>query len=174
MAYLSITEVLNKKYITDTSIACALAKGELTLDDEVVKHHIYQVGAYQAVYNVGEKAEEVVDDPATSDVNEHEQAVADAKAAAEAAKAADAEMIKDLTKSDEDASNDIKFTVDGSEKTYEGDPTAAMKVALTSLELDPTTLYIDEAKETKLVVKSKKAADLAGLVLYTKTTEVTE
>ena len=40
MAYLPIAEVLDKKYITDTAIACALKRGELTLDDDVVKHHI--------------------------------------------------------------------------------------------------------------------------------------
>ena len=32
MAYLPIAEVLDKKYITDTAIACALKRGELTLE----------------------------------------------------------------------------------------------------------------------------------------------
>lgn len=166
MAYLPIAEVLDKKYITDTAIACALKRGELTLDDDVVKHHIYQVGAYQAVYNADKVAEKVVDDPTTSDVDEHQQAIDAANAAKEAAEAADADMINDLTQDDGNDTNDIKFKVNNTDYSYEGDPAAAMKVALTSLGLDPKALYVDEEKKSKLVVKNKTAEDLKGLVLY--------
>ena len=89
-----------------------------------------------------------------------------ANAAKEAAEAADADMINDLTQDDGNDTNDIKFKVSNTDYSYEGDPAAAMKVALTSLGLDPKALYVDEEKKSKLVVKNKTAEDLKGLVLY--------
>ena len=50
MAKMSITEVLNKKYLTDSSLAQQLVAGTLTLADRVIKDHIHQVGAYQEIY----------------------------------------------------------------------------------------------------------------------------
>ena len=87
-------------------------------------------------------------------------------AAKEAAEAAEADMINDLTQDDGNDTNDVKFKVNGTDYSYEGDPAAAMKVALTSLGLDPKALYVDEEKKSKLVVKNKTAEDLKGLVLY--------
>lgn len=51
MAKMTIEEVLNNKYLTDSSLAQQLVEGKLTLDDQIIKDHIHQTGAYQAIYN---------------------------------------------------------------------------------------------------------------------------
>jgi hypothetical protein len=51
MANMTINEVLNNKYLTDSSLAQQLVAGTLSLDDQIIKDHIHQTGAYQAIYN---------------------------------------------------------------------------------------------------------------------------
>lgn len=65
MAKLTVEEVLDKKYVTDAGLAHQLAKGELTLDDQIIKDHVYQTGAYIAIYGSDdeEPAEALVTDP---------------------------------------------------------------------------------------------------------------
>ena len=53
MAKMSIDDVLNNKYLTDSSLAQQLVAGTLSLDDQIIKDHIHQLGAYQEIYNPG-------------------------------------------------------------------------------------------------------------------------
>lgn len=46
-------EVINRKYLTDVSLATDLLSGVLSLNDQIIKDHIHQVGAYQEIYNSG-------------------------------------------------------------------------------------------------------------------------
>ena len=53
MAKMSIDDVLNNKYLTDSSLAQQLVAGTLSLDDQIIKDHIHQLGAYQEIYSPG-------------------------------------------------------------------------------------------------------------------------
>ena len=70
MAKMTIEEVLNNKYLTDSSLAQQLVEGTLTLDDQIIKDHIHQTGAYAEIYGsnevttVNEPVADPVDEPA--------------------------------------------------------------------------------------------------------------
>ncbi len=53
MAKMNVEDVLDKKYLTDTSLAQQLVAGTLSLDDQIIKDHVHQVGAYQEIYGPG-------------------------------------------------------------------------------------------------------------------------
>ncbi len=55
MAKMTIDEVLDNKYITDSSLAQQLVAGTLSLDDQIIKDHVHQVGAYIAIYESGDE-----------------------------------------------------------------------------------------------------------------------
>ena len=54
MAKMSIDDVLNNKYLTDSSLAQQLVAGTLSLDDQIIKDHIHQLGAYIEIYGSGD------------------------------------------------------------------------------------------------------------------------
>lgn len=54
MAKMTITEILDNKYLTDSSLAQQLVAGTLSLDDQIIKDHIHQVAAYELIYDSGE------------------------------------------------------------------------------------------------------------------------
>lgn len=73
MAKLTVQEVLEKKYLTDATLAEKLllpegAAGRLTLDDDIIKAHIHQVGAYIEVYGDQEERDSHDDGDSSNDI----------------------------------------------------------------------------------------------------------
>ena len=151
--FLSIKEVLDRKYITDASIAQALVAGELDLTDDIVVEHIYQLGAYQEVYVTP------VDDPKTPE-DESIPEVAEEKADKENTKDA---QEQEQSGGDHNDFNNISFTLDGEEIIYQGSPKAKAKNALKALNIQ-TPVYKDGEE---LDLSHLKASDLTGLELVT-------
>jgi hypothetical protein len=50
MTKMTIEEVVNKGYITDSGLAQQLIAGTLSLDDQIIKDHIQQTGTYMMIY----------------------------------------------------------------------------------------------------------------------------
>ena len=168
MAYLSKEQVIERKFITDATLATQLMAGELTLDDDIIKEHITALGAYLLVYGDNNNTpadtsdDKTIDDPATP--NRDESTQEGAAAAATEAAAADAAVDAEQTESDEDESNDITFTVDGTEVSYDGALDVAAKTVLRAKSISGT-LYT--AHDVVFDPKGLKAADLRDLVLFT-------
>jgi uncharacterized repeat protein (TIGR02543 family) len=73
MAKLTVQEVLEKKYLTDATLAEKLllpegTAGRLTLDDDIIKAHIHQVGAYIEVYGDQEERDSHDDGDSSNDI----------------------------------------------------------------------------------------------------------
>jgi len=49
MAKMNVEDVLDKKYLTDSSLAQQLVAGTLSLGDQIIKEHIRQAGAYHTI-----------------------------------------------------------------------------------------------------------------------------
>ena len=71
MARLTIKEIINRGYITSVELAVGLMDGTYTLEDDIIKEGLTQVGVYDEVYSPEpEVVEEVVEETVTEEVTE--------------------------------------------------------------------------------------------------------
>ena len=72
MARLTIKEIINRGYITSVELAVGLMDGTYTLEDDIIKEGLTQVGVYDEVYSQEpeEVTEETVTEPETEVVEE--------------------------------------------------------------------------------------------------------
>ena len=68
MARLTIEEIINRGYITSVELAVGLMDGTYTLEDDIIKEGLTQVGVYDEVYNPEpEEIEETVTEEVTEE-----------------------------------------------------------------------------------------------------------
>ena len=71
MARLTIKEIINRGYITSVELAVGLMDGTYTLEDDIIKEGLTQVGVYDEVYSPEpEVVEGVVEETVTEEVTE--------------------------------------------------------------------------------------------------------
>lgn len=168
MAYLTKKEAINRGYITSVEIATGLIDGTYNLDDDIVKEHFSQVGVYDEVYNGPDDI--VEDDPTTPDIDEHEEALEELQEQVVTEDVADEEAyIESVPETDDVDSNDIKFTIDGTEVIWSGSPSTRISTvykkgiseAWTTLDLYDGLDKID-VKKTIASLKDKALTTTIG------------
>lgn len=71
MARLTIKEIINRGYITSVELAVGLMDGTYTLEDDIIKEGLTQVGVYDEVYNPEpEEVEETVTEEPVKETEE--------------------------------------------------------------------------------------------------------
>ena len=74
MARLTIKEIINRGYITSVELAVGLMEGTYTLEDDIIKEGLTQVGVYDEVYS--QEPEEVTEETVTEEpVKETEETI---------------------------------------------------------------------------------------------------
>lgn len=71
MARLTIKEIINRGYITSVELAVGLMDGTYTLEDDIIKEGLTQVGVYDEVYNPEpEEVEETITEEPVKETEE--------------------------------------------------------------------------------------------------------
>ena len=152
MARLTIKEIINRGYITSVELAVGLMDGTYTLEDDIIKEGLTQVGVYDEVYNPEPEVveETVTEEPIKETVTEEPVEETATEPESEVTKETVTETTKDINKCSEILDKAVELDIvhkSGSWYSYNGSKLGQGKTTvIDTLSSNPELLEEIEAK----------------------------